>query len=278
VPPTNTFTHTATKTNTPVPPTATYTSTKTNTPVPPANTLSLKFRAADTAAASGSPYPQFQLTNTGGAAEQLQGLEIRYWFTADCACAMQAWLDWSAVAGVVVDLVATNQGGQTHYLRVRFTQAATLAPGAVIEVHTRYNRADWGFVSQNNDWSFLAQSSYTSWDHVTLYRNGTKLWGTEPSAAISSLSGGQPLVAGPNPASDELRVAYEGSESHLRLAVYNLAGDLVIAQDLGRPGAGEQQSQLTVRQLATGLYLLGLEEDLGGAWRRKNLFKVVIQR
>lgn len=279
VPPTNTFTNSATKTNTPVPPTATYTATKTNTPVPPANTLALKHRNVDTAASSGSPYPQFQLTNIGGAPEQLQGLEIRYWFTADGATALQAWLDWTNAMGVVVDLVTTNVGGQTHYLRVRFTQAYTLAAGASVEVHTRFNRSDWGSLNQANDWSFLAQSSYTSWDHVTLYRNGSKLWGTEPTGAIAaSLGGAQSLIAGPNPAKDELLVAYQGSNAHLRLALYNLAGDLVITQDLGQPGTGEQNSQLRVSGLATGLYLLGLEESMGSGWKRQNLFKVVVQR
>lgn len=295
VPPTSTFTHTktftptATKTRTPVPPTATQTFTKTHTPVPPSSALILRSRNADANASAASPYPQFQLSNSGGAPEALQGLEIRYWLNGDCGCALQAWLDWSAVAGVVVDLQSTNLGGQTHYLRVRFTQAASLAPGATIEVHTRFNRADWGSLNQANDWSFTTSTAYSAWNRVTLYRNGAKLSGNEPSGASASIKDpvetpqgslpeGKSLIAGPNPARDELTVVYAGSNGQLRLAVYNLNSELVITQALGQPGPGEQQSRLKVDGLATGFYWLALEESLGGAWRRRGLFKVVIQR
>ncbi len=57
---------------------------------------------------------------------------------------------------------------------------------------------------QANDWSYAAYTSFTSWNRITGYVNGTLMWGQEPEAATQSVSAVVSGVLGyPNPASSD---------------------------------------------------------------------------
>lgn len=49
------------------------------------------------------------------------------------------------------------------------------------KLQDRFAKADWSNSTETSDYSFdPTKFSFVDWDHVTLYRNGVLLWGTEP--------------------------------------------------------------------------------------------------
>jgi hypothetical protein len=46
---------------------------------------------------------------------------------------------------------------------------------------TRMNKSDWQNFNEANDYSYDGtKTSFADWNKVTLYRNGTLVWGVEP--------------------------------------------------------------------------------------------------
>ncbi len=235
VPPTATWTNTPvppTVTNTPVPPTFTYTSTPvpptathtavpptaTDTPVPPTATftftpsgsgnITLYLLSGVTANSTNSPHPQIEVVNTGTGPLSLNNVEVRYWFNCDCTNQTeQSYVDWAGLmpagTGVTGDVLttvqATSLGGQTNYVSYKFTGNLVLQPGQKIEVQSRFNKSDWSNMLQSNDWSFAAYTSFTQWNHITGYVNGSLVWGEEPAAAASAALKTASVQAYPNP-------------------------------------------------------------------------------
>jgi endoglucanase len=49
------------------------------------------------------------------------------------------------------------------------------------ETQARFAKSNWSNYTETGDYSFdPTKISFTGWDHVTLYRNGVLIWGTEP--------------------------------------------------------------------------------------------------
>ena len=180
---------TATPTNTPVP---------TNTPDPNAVNVKVQYMAADTQANNNAVKPHMQLVNNSVFEVALTDLTIRYWFTKEGGETLQYHCDYavincSQVSGVFVPL-ATAVTGADHYLEISFS-GGTLAPGANTgQIQNRFNRSNWGNLDESNDYSFDgSKTAFADWDQITLYHNGTLIWGTEPG------SGGPPTNTPPAP-------------------------------------------------------------------------------
>lgn len=69
-----------------------------------------------------------------------------------------------------------------HYMEITFTGGLMIAPGGSTgEIQTRYNKSDYANYDETNDYSFdPTKTTFTTWDRVTLYDNGTLIWGVEP--------------------------------------------------------------------------------------------------
>ncbi len=193
-------TNTATRTNTPVgasntptrtntPMTATLTPTRTNTPSGPA-TLRVQYRAADTNAGDNQIKPHFNIVNTGSSSVPLSELKIRYWYTREGTVGQNFWCDFSAITGNCGNITGTFvpvsplRTGADFYLEVGFNAAAGSIPaaGQSGEIQARFAKTDWSNYNETGDYSFdPTKTSFTDWDHVTLYRNGNLVWGIEPS-------------------------------------------------------------------------------------------------
>jgi uncharacterized membrane protein len=137
----------------------------------------------------------------------LNNVEVRYWFNCDCTTqTIQTWVDWAGLSptgttvtpDVLTTSVSTTEGGQTNYISYKFTGNVVLQPGQSIQVQSRFNKSDWSNMLQDNDWSFAAYTSYTPWNQITGYVNGSLVWGEEPVAATSALKTAS-VVAYPNP-------------------------------------------------------------------------------
>ncbi|GAB4197767.1 MAG: glycoside hydrolase family 9 protein [Roseiflexaceae bacterium] len=183
--PTPTPTPTVTPTRTPTP-TATPTPTPTATPTPvPSGALKVQYRAAEIKINDNQIKPQFNIVNIGGSSVPLSELTIRYWYTADGDRPQSFWCDYATIGCDKVRAsfvkLASARPGADFYLELSFT-GGTLAPNSQTgEIQARFNKTDWSDYKENNDYSFKpAKHAFIDWSRVTLYRNGTLIWGQEP--------------------------------------------------------------------------------------------------
>lgn len=164
------------------------TSTATAT-TPPANgSLELRYMSGNgNGTAVNQIQPQFKLFNRGNSAIDLSTVTLRYWFTADGGQTQQTWCDYTALgcANIKQHIAAVTppRTNASHYLELSFsTEAGTLAPGSDTgEIKVRFNKTDWSNYDESNDYSFAGSTSgYQANAHITVYSNGTLVWGNEP--------------------------------------------------------------------------------------------------
>ena len=127
------------------------------------------------------------IVNSSGAAVPLSELKLRYWYTNEGGVAQTSNCDWAQVncANVTRAFVPVSPArpGADTYLEVGFTAGAgNLNNGATTgDVQLRMNKNDWSNYNESNDHSYdVTKVALTDWSKVTLYRNGVRVWGTEP--------------------------------------------------------------------------------------------------
>ncbi len=130
--------------------------------------------------------PRLRVVNTGTAAIDLGTLTIRYWYTAD-GTQQQSWAcDYTpdGCANLRARFVAVSPArtGADTYLEIGFAPRTLNPGGATGDLQDRVFKSDWSSYSQTNDYSFnAAPTTYADSARVTVYLNGTLVWGTEPT-------------------------------------------------------------------------------------------------
>lgn len=154
-------------------------------PPPPSGSVRVQMFNA-TQGTSNSIMPRFRIYNTGSAPIALSDVKLRYYYTENGTGSQNIWCDWSSVgSGNVTGTFITPSlaaAGADTILEIGFAPGAgSLAPGASIEVQTRFAKVDWSNYTQSDDYSFdPTDNSYADWSKVTAYVNGTLVWGSEP--------------------------------------------------------------------------------------------------
>ncbi|MCZ8518541.1 MULTISPECIES: cellulase family glycosylhydrolase [Paenibacillus] len=146
-------------------------------------TLSVQYRAADTNASDNGIKPHFNIRNTGSAPVDLKGLKLRYYFTKDGSASLNFNVDWAQIGSSQVQgaFGSASAAGADTYLEVSFTGGSIPAGGQTGDIQIRINKGDWSSFNEAGDYSYdPSKTSYADWNQVTLYRDGTRVWGTEP--------------------------------------------------------------------------------------------------
>lgn len=136
----------------------------------------------------GAPSSQIQLglrlRNIGDAAIDLDEVTMRYWFTGDggkslASACYYAELGCGRLRLGIIQLDHAHDGAD-HYLDVSFTNGR-LSPGENADLTQLAVLDQLGnLFDQNDDFSFLKQSSFDVNPQVTVYVNGQLVWGSEP--------------------------------------------------------------------------------------------------
>ncbi|KFN07943.1 glycoside hydrolase family 48 protein [Paenibacillus macerans] len=169
------------------PDSAEVSATPTEKPKPVEGDLKLKYQTNDSNPNDNHIRAQFKIVNNGKETVNLSDVKFRYYFTIDGDKPQEFHCDYAVVGsgnvrGTFVKLNESAEGAD-YYLEVSFGPGAgTLAPGADSgEIQVRFNKTDWSNYSETDDFSYDAtKTSYTEWERVPLYLNGTLVWGLEP--------------------------------------------------------------------------------------------------
>jgi hypothetical protein len=128
--------------------------------------------------------PAFELQNTNGTSVPLSELKVRYWYAQEAGDAPIFHCSGSLCTFVTSAFVTVSPArtNADHYFEVGFTGSSALAAGDVssflqitIDRLSNFN--------ETNDYSHDATKAwptFSEWTHMTMYRNGTLVWGTEP--------------------------------------------------------------------------------------------------
>ncbi|HEX4705931.1 MAG TPA: cellulose binding domain-containing protein [Pseudonocardiaceae bacterium] len=160
--------------------------------VVPAATAGLKVqdRSHDNDNPDNTLYALYQIVNTGTTAVPLSGLSMRYWFNnetpTDPLVFVCNWaqVNCSNVSAKFVALPSPKTMANT-YVEIDFgAGAGSVAPGQNTgEIQTQIHHVNWSNFNTTASYSFISDPSFVYKDTqtVTLYQNGSLVWGTEPS-------------------------------------------------------------------------------------------------
>jgi hypothetical protein len=129
--------------------------------------------------------PRFDVYNNGTSEQSLTEITVRYWFTSEGSNNLTYDCDYAQVGCAnTTGSFVTVAGKATadHYFQLSFSGGSIPAAGHSGEIQTRLHDTGYAVTfTQTNDYSFDgSKTAYAEWDHVTVYRNGTLVYGVEP--------------------------------------------------------------------------------------------------
>jgi hypothetical protein len=169
--------------------------------------LVVEYRCPDAASAN-QIRAHVRIANHLEQAVPLRELTLRYWYKAGGDKPQKFWCDYAKVGAENVTAAFHKLRNPTAaadtYLEIGFKEAAaSIEPGGDSgEIQIRVANEDWSNFDQQGDYSFDAlKRDFSESPHVTLYRNGKRVWGTEPGgdgvqllAAAAADVGGTPAI------------------------------------------------------------------------------------
>jgi hypothetical protein len=149
------------------------------------------------------------ISNNGTMPQALSELTLRYWFTGEGVTSFQAHMYYAAlstittstIAETFVPLCASSTPPATAkadtYMQVSFTAGAgSIAPmSSTNDIQLEFNDTSYAATeTETNDYSYTGTDTQSNCEGqnnvltcqtttITLYRNGTLVWGNEPGGA-----------------------------------------------------------------------------------------------
>jgi hypothetical protein len=148
---------------------------------PASSTVKAQYKSHDQTPKDNWIKPDLQLVNTGSSAVDLSTITVRYWFTKDAAAPTFTTNCWTGNANSSVVVISPRTGADA-YLLVGFQPSTPplLAGATSSEIQLGINKTDWSNFNEADDYSYGTGTTYSDWTKVTVYQNGTLIWGTEP--------------------------------------------------------------------------------------------------
>lgn len=155
------------------------------TPAVASGSIKLLYKCMEAHPGANQLKPHFRLVNTTNTPIPLSELTIRYWFTNEGRKPLKHWCDYSSVGNPNLKATFTRikkRPGADHHLEIGFSAGSgTLVKGTDVDIQSRSAKDDWSVFQQGDDYSFdPARTDYAESPKVTLYQNGTLIFGTEP--------------------------------------------------------------------------------------------------
>ena len=159
------------------------------------NDLVVMFHNNNMLASGNTITGSYKIVNKGTSTINLADVKVRYYFTSDSSAENTFYCDHaaatdanggnytaltSAVKGAFTKMSTTTSKADT-YLEISFS-SGSLAAGGSVEIQTRVAKADWSNYDMSNDYSYEAAGSYKEWQTITAYKNGTLVFGKEPTS------------------------------------------------------------------------------------------------
>ena len=197
--------------------------------------------------------PHLRIVNNGDQAVALSMLTVRYWFTSEDNNNLNFWCDWAQLGSSFVNGTFGVANGM-DYLELSFeTSAGSIASlGNTGPIQARFSKTNWSPFNELNDYSYDATAtSYSANDKITLYSNGTLVWGTEPTSVNTAQSNEDIMLSKatlyPNPAVDQVTIKMDENLNDLTIKILNLSGLPVISST---------SKDLRIDELSNGLYIV----------------------
>ncbi|HWZ90553.1 MAG TPA: cellulose binding domain-containing protein, partial [Polyangiaceae bacterium] len=149
--------------------------------------LHAEFAANDPEMSTATPHPFLRIVNDGTAAVPLHELTLRYYYSKEPAgseafsCYWVSIGDCPTLAPATFHDLSPKTATADRYLEISFVASApSLTAKQNIEIHDAFFIPNYPFFTQTNDYSFSTNTDFVTSQHVTVYRNGALVWGTEP--------------------------------------------------------------------------------------------------
>jgi hypothetical protein len=153
----------------------------------------VEYRVPESNTAENYIRANFKIINNSGSSVPLGELTIRYWYTSEGTGGdvLECWwaqVGSSNVKGAFVD-VSPAVTGADRYCEVSFLSGAgSIQNGSDSgEIQCGIRKETWTDFNETDDYSYDGtKTSYTAWENVTLYHNGTLVWGIEAVGGITA--------------------------------------------------------------------------------------------
>ncbi|CAH0148640.1 MULTISPECIES: cellulose binding domain-containing protein [unclassified Pedobacter] len=153
--------------------------------------------------------PKLKIVNEDTTSTSYSMLTARYWLTAENFAGINTWIDYAQIGNskVKTKYVALPQPRNDAYGYIEYSFDATAgtlsAGGSSGIIESGLANSNWANLTENNDFSYRTGSTYADNSKITLYRNGTLIWGGEP-ALITETKSLKVLTEGKNAGSSTI--------------------------------------------------------------------------
>ncbi|WP_170837099.1 PKD domain-containing protein [Aquimarina amphilecti] len=214
--------------------------------------------------------PHFRILNNSDVALPYQDVTIRYWFTSEDNSDLNFWCDWAQLGSELVNGIFSKKN-TIDYLEISFDPASgQLLPGENSgPIQTRFAKTNWSAFDENNDYSYkplIADFQFNN--EMTLYVNGSLVWGIEPSTSFATMDILENIKVYPNPAKNYISVSGFEILERAEVKLTNLVGNVI-----QKANPKERQSTITfsLDKLEQGIYILEIKDVIQNITSRRKI-------